>query len=93
MSYPEHFCPFSTQEISLIRILKSPFSWFRKGKARLTLLQPATENSKKGKTKERTKDQGTRNKIKHEGSMNNSASLTPGQGPSTVACMVVTSLS
>jgi hypothetical protein len=41
-------------EISLIRIEKSPISWLRKGKARLTLLQPATENSKEGKTKQGT---------------------------------------
>jgi hypothetical protein len=30
------------------------------GKARLTLLQPATENSKEGKTKQRTKYQETK---------------------------------
>ncbi len=33
-----------------LKIKKSPFSWLRKGKVRLTLLQPATENSKEGKT-------------------------------------------
>ncbi len=43
-------------QISLIRIKKSPFSQLRKGKARLTV-QPAIENSKEGKTKQRTKDQ------------------------------------
>jgi hypothetical protein len=93
-------CPYSCIrsvkyiiKISLIRIEKSPFSRSRKGKVRLTLLQPATENSKEGKTKQGTKNQNTKDKIKHESSMNNSASLTPVQGPSTVACMIVTSLS
>jgi hypothetical protein len=43
--------------MSLIRIEKSPFSRLRKGKARLTLLQPATENSKEGNEKQITKDQ------------------------------------
>jgi hypothetical protein len=50
------------KNISVIRIEKSPFSWLRKIKARLTLLQQATENSKNGKTKQRTKDQETRTK-------------------------------
>jgi hypothetical protein len=77
----------------LIRIEKSPFSQLRKGKVRLTLLQPATENSKEGNTKQRTKDQETKIKIKPESSMNKIASLTPIQGQSTVACMIVTSLS
>jgi hypothetical protein len=45
--------------ISLIRITKSPFSQLRKIKARLTRRQQATENSKEGKTKQRTKDQET----------------------------------
>jgi hypothetical protein len=45
------------KEEYLIRIEKSPFSQSRKIKARLTLLQQATENSKEGKTKQRTKDQ------------------------------------
>jgi len=44
------------ENISLIRIEKSPFSRLRKGKARLTLLQPATENSKGGNEKQITKD-------------------------------------
>ncbi len=48
------------QTVSLIRIKKSPFSQLRKGKARLTLLQPATENFKEGKTKQRAKDQETK---------------------------------
>jgi hypothetical protein len=51
-------CEQSSQgRVSLIRIEKSPFSQSRKVKARLTLLQQATENSKEGKTKQRTKDQ------------------------------------
>jgi hypothetical protein len=54
--------------ISLIRSKKSAFSWLRKGKAGLTLLQPATENSKAGKAKQRTRDQETK---EHESSMNN----------------------
>ncbi len=45
--------------ISPVRIKKSPISQLRKIKARLTL-QPATENSKEGKTKQRTKDQETK---------------------------------
>ncbi len=48
--------------ISLIRIKKPPFSQLRKIKARLTLRQQATENSKEGKTKQRTKDQETETK-------------------------------
>jgi ABC-type uncharacterized transport system fused permease/ATPase subunit len=48
--------------ISLIRIEKSPFSQLRKIKARLTHLQQATENSKEGKTKQRTNDQETETK-------------------------------
>ncbi len=67
----------------LIKIKKSPFSRLRKGKVRLTFLQPATEDSKDGKTKQRRNDQETKNKIKHESSMNNSASLTPVQGENT----------
>jgi hypothetical protein len=52
-----------TQEnISVIRIEKSPFSWLRKIKARLKLLQQVTENSKEGRTKQRTKDQETKTK-------------------------------
>jgi len=50
------------KDISLIRIDKSPFSRLREGKARLTFLQPATENSKEGKEKQRTKDQETQKK-------------------------------
>ncbi len=45
------------QNISL-KIKKSPFSRLRKGKVRLTLLQPATENSKEGKAKQRTEIEG-----------------------------------
>jgi hypothetical protein len=56
-------CEQSSQgRVSLIRIEKSPFSQSRKIKARLTLLQQATENSKEGKTKQRTKDQETETK-------------------------------
>jgi hypothetical protein len=58
-----------------------------------TSLTSHRENSNEGKTKQRAKDQETKKKIEHESSMNNSASLTPVQGPSTVACMIVTSLS
>jgi len=52
--------------------------------ARLTLPQEATERTKQGETKNKTKNEKT-----HRG-MNKSASLTPVQGPSTVACMIVT---
>ncbi len=94
-SFRKHanFTAITKQSISLIRIKKFPFSWLREGKGRLTLLQPATENPKEGKKKQRTKDQETKNKIRHESSMSNSTSPTPVQGPSTVACMIVTSLS
>jgi len=63
--------PVQRYIISVIRIEKTPLSQLRKIKARLTLLQQATENSKGGKTKQRTKDQETetkkerKNKIKH----------------------------
>jgi len=73
----------SAHQISLIRIEKSPFSQSRKGKARLKLLQPATENSKEGKAKQRTNKQK-----QDESSMNNSAGFTAVQEPSTVACMM-----
>jgi hypothetical protein len=46
-------------QISLIRLKKSPFSQLRDGKAMLTV-QLAIENSKEGKTKQRTKDQETK---------------------------------
>jgi hypothetical protein len=48
------------ENISLRRIEKSPFSRLRKGKARLTILQPATQNSKEGNEKQITKDQETK---------------------------------
>jgi hypothetical protein len=37
-----------------LKIKKSPFTHLREGKVRLTLVQPATENSEEGKTKQRT---------------------------------------
>jgi hypothetical protein len=44
--------------------------------------------------KDKTENKGPRNQEKkHESSMNNSASLNPVQGPSTEACIIVTSLS
>jgi hypothetical protein len=70
-----------------------------KNQSKFTPIQQATENSKEGNAKQRTKDQEKetkkeqKNKIKHFACMNNSASLTHVQGPSTVACMIVTSLS
>jgi hypothetical protein len=48
-------------EISLIRIQISSFSRLRKSEVRLTLLQLATENSKKSQKKQRTKDQELKN--------------------------------
>ncbi len=78
-------CPFPRITICRISLIKNQ-------RLRLTL-QQATENSKEGKTKARMKDKETKHKIKHESSMHNSASLTPVQGPSKVACMIVTSLS
>jgi len=50
----------------------------------LTLPQEATERTKQGKTEKQTKKQKTHTE------MNKNASLTPVQGPSTVACMIVT---
>jgi hypothetical protein len=44
--------------------------------------------------KDKTKNKRPRNKEKkHKNNMNNSASFTPVQGPSTEACILVTSLS
>jgi hypothetical protein len=44
--------------------------------------------------KDKTENKGPRNQEKkHESSMNNSASLKTVQGPSTEACIIVTSLS
>jgi hypothetical protein len=48
--------------ICLLRIEQSPFLQLTKNKARLTILQQATENSKEGKTKQRTNDQETETK-------------------------------
>jgi hypothetical protein len=78
-------CPFPRITICRISLIKNQ-------RLQLKLLQPATESSKERKTKARMKDQETKHKIKHESGMHNSASLTPVQGPSTVACMIVTSL-
>jgi hypothetical protein len=50
--------------------------------ARLTLLQEATERTRQGEIQNKTR--------KTHSGMNESASLTPVQGPSTVACMIVT---
>jgi hypothetical protein len=52
-----------TSYISLIRIKKSQFSQLRKNKARFKFFQQATENSKEGKTKQRTKHQETKNQV------------------------------
>jgi hypothetical protein len=79
-------CQFPRITICRISLIKNQ-------RLRLTLLQQPTENSKEGKQKARMKDQETKHKIKHESDMHSSASLTPVQGPSTVAYMIVTSLS
>jgi hypothetical protein len=50
------------EPITLTRIEKSPFSPLRKHKARLTILQQATDNSNEGKTKQRLKDEETKTK-------------------------------
>jgi hypothetical protein len=71
----------------------------KQNQSKFTLLQQATENSKEGKAKQRTKDQEKETKKEQKkqnktlACMNNSPSLTRVQGPSTVACMIVTSLS
>ncbi len=62
------------REISILTINKKT--------ARLTLLQEATERTSQGETQNKTR--------KTHSSMNKSASLTLVQGPSTVACMIVT---
>jgi hypothetical protein len=54
----------------------------KKKTARLTLLQEATERTSQGEIQNKTR--------KTHSGMNESASLTPVQGPSTVACMIVT---
>jgi len=54
----------------------------KKKTARLTLLQEATERTSQGEIQNKT--------LKTHSGMNESASLTPVQGPSTVACMIVT---
>jgi hypothetical protein len=54
----------------------------KKKTARLTLLQEATERTRQGEKQNKTR--------KTHSGMNESASLTPVQGPSTVACMIVT---
>jgi hypothetical protein len=59
----------------------------KKKTARLTFPQEAIETTKQGETKKQKKKQKT-----HTG-MNKSANLTPIQGPSTIVCMIVTSLS
>jgi hypothetical protein len=64
------------REISILTIKKKT--------ARLTLLQEATERTSQRGDTEQNKTRKT-----HSG-MNESASLTPVQGPSTVACMIVT---
>jgi hypothetical protein len=64
------------REISILTIKKKT--------ARLTLLQEATERTRQGETQNKTKTRKTLS------GMNESASLTPVQGPSTVACMIVT---
>jgi hypothetical protein len=59
----------------------------KKKTSRLTLLQEATERTSQGETQNKTKQNKTR---KTHSGMNKSASLTPVQGPSTIACMIVT---
>jgi len=54
----------------------------KKKTARLTLLQEATERTIQGEKQNKTR--------KTHSGMNESASLTPVQGPSTVASMIVT---
>jgi hypothetical protein len=54
----------------------------KKKTARLTLLQEATERTSQGEIQNKTR--------KTHSGMNEIASLTSVQGPSTVACMIVT---
>ncbi len=77
----------SLYQISLIRIEKSPFSPLRSCKAR------STSHREFQRSKDENREQRTKKQKQHESSMNNSASLTPVQGLSTVAYMIVTSLS
>jgi hypothetical protein len=72
--YPKNIF-HKNREISILTIKKKT--------ARLTLLQEATERTRQGETQNKTKHE------KHT-AVNESASLTPIQGPSTVACMIVT---
>jgi hypothetical protein len=70
-------------EISILRIQN------RQSKANTS----STSHREFQRREEKTENRGPKNKIKHEGSMNNRAGLTPVQGPSILACMIVTSLS
>jgi hypothetical protein len=72
------------RKISFIRKEKSPFSRWRKNSKVNTSSRSHRKNQRKDGT----------NKKKHtHTAMNKSASLTPVQEPSTVVCMIVTSLS
>jgi hypothetical protein len=69
------------QEISILTIKK------RQSKVNTSLT-----SHREFQRKEKTENKGPRNK-KQKSSTNNSADLTPVQAPSTVTCMIVTSLS
>ncbi len=72
------------RKISFIRIEKSPFSrWTKNSKV----------DTSSGSHRKNEKKDGTKKKKTHtHTAMNKSASLTPVQEPSTVVCMIVTSL-
>jgi hypothetical protein len=65
------------EELSFIRIEKSPFSWWRRNSKVNTSTGSHRKNQTRGDKKQ------TKNKKTHTG-MDKSASLTPVQGPPTV---------
>ncbi len=90
-TYKLNYISHKNREISILTIEKK--------KSKVNFFLEPLKFPGAGKTKLRTKDyetktkQGQNKQNKHECSMNNSASLTLVQGPSTVTCMIVTSLS
>jgi hypothetical protein len=90
-TYKLNYISHKNREISILTI--------KRKKSKVNFFLEPLKFPGAGKTKLRTKDyktktkQGQNKQNKHECSMNNSASLTLVQGPSTVTCMIVTYLS
>jgi hypothetical protein len=82
--------------LSLIRIEKSPLTIKKKQiKVNTSSLSHRNFQRRKDKTVNegtmKQKPKNNKKQHKHECSINNSASLTPVQGPSSITCMIVTS--